>query len=267
MLPVLTIAGLTLPTGSLFFLLAYYVGTELGARVLGRLAPSRQQAHWQTALANAALLALVAGLVAARLAYAVQFNALYRQSPLLLLSPRPGALVPLPGWLAAGAAGILFLARKDIGLWGIADAAAIGVTAALSIFSIGQFLTGAGYGLPTDLPWAIELWGVPRHPVQLYEAATLMGVGVFLWRRLPRSQPGETFWRFVVLNGVSVLVLDAFHATSPTWILGIRIPQVIALAALLAGLYVLSFYARHAETQTATVGSPQGAQPLSTQSR
>jgi len=265
MLPVLTVAGLTIPTGPLALLLAYYVGTELGARALGRLAPrpGARQTHWQTAFANASLLALAAGLIGARLGYAVRFSSLYWQSPLLLLSPRPGALLPLPGLLAAGAAGMLFLARKDIGLWAIADATTVGVAGALVVFNLGRFLTGAAYGLPTELPWAVELWGVRRHPVQLYEAAALIVVVAFLWQRLPRAQTGETFWRFVVLDGVSVLVLDAFHATSPTWILGIRIPQVMALAALLAGLYVLSFYARRAETPTAT-GDPQ---PVSAPSR
>ena len=267
MLPVLAVAGLTIPTGLLSLLLAYYVGSELGARGLGRLAPSGQPERWQTAFANASLLALAAGLIGARLGYAVRFSSLYWQSPPLLFSLRPGALLPLPGWLAAGAAGMLFLARKDIDFWAIADATALGVAAGLVVFNIGRFLTGAGYGLPSELPWAVELWGVGRHPVQLYEAAALVVIVALLWQCLPHAQPGETFWRFVVLDGVSVLVLDAFHATSPTWILGIRIPQVMALAVLLAGLYVLSFYTRRAETRTAVVEGSQRAQPIPTQLR
>lgn len=42
---------------------------------------------------------------------------------------------------------------------------------------IGCFLTGCCYGSQCDLPWAIKLSGELRHPVQLYEAISLILLG------------------------------------------------------------------------------------------
>ena len=244
MFPVISFAGLTLPVGPLAFIIAFYVGVELGVRAIGRAAPVSQQKEWQSAFNNAAFIALLAGLVGARLGYAARFYSLYAESPLLLLSLRPGTLALLPGLLAAGAAGLFTLHRKNISLAHIADAVAVGLAGALVILNLGRFLTGEGYGLSTEAPWGVDLWGVVRHPVQLYEAVALLVILIVLWRIQPRSLPGELFWRFVMLYSLSVLFLDAFHASGPTWSLGIRVPQVIALAGLLVALYILSFYAR-----------------------
>ena len=35
---------------------------------------------------------------------------------------------------------------------------------------IGNFINGELWGKPTDVPWAVIVDGVPRHPSQLYEA-------------------------------------------------------------------------------------------------
>ena len=39
---------------------------------------------------------------------------------------------------------------------------------------VGCFLTGCCFGAQCDLPWAIKMEGVYRHPVQLYEAFALL---------------------------------------------------------------------------------------------
>lgn len=45
---------------------------------------------------------------------------------------------------------------------------------------IGCFLAGCCYGRETDLPWAIHLHGLDRHPVQLYEAVSLAALAWIL---------------------------------------------------------------------------------------
>lgn len=46
-----------------------------------------------------------------------------------------------------------------------------------AIGRIGCLLTGCCYGAQCDLPWAMKLDGEFRHPVQLYEAFALLGLG------------------------------------------------------------------------------------------
>jgi prolipoprotein diacylglyceryltransferase len=57
---------------------------------------------------------------------------------------------------------------------------------AIAVGRIGCFLAGFAdytYGTPTSLPWGLDLGdGVPRHPVQLYEAVAMLGFALwFLW--------------------------------------------------------------------------------------
>lgn len=48
-----------------------------------------------------------------------------------------------------------------------------------AIGRVGCFLTGCCYGSQCDLPWAVTIEGVNRHPVQLYEAFALFILGYF----------------------------------------------------------------------------------------
>lgn len=47
---------------------------------------------------------------------------------------------------------------------------------------VGCFLAGCCYGSETDVPWAIHLHGLDRHPVQLYEALSLAALAWVLGR-------------------------------------------------------------------------------------
>ncbi len=43
---------------------------------------------------------------------------------------------------------------------------------------LANLASGDAFGAPSSLPWAIELWGAARHPVQIYEA---VAAGLILW--------------------------------------------------------------------------------------
>ena len=256
MFPVIRFLGFTLPVGPVFAVLAFYMGSELGARALGRAAPEQQRGKWWSLFSNASFVAAAVGLIGARLGYAAQYYQLYLASPQLLLSIRPGTLAVIPGLLAGGAAGLFYLQRKDIALATIADAAATGATGALAVLSLRNFLTGTDYGAPTTLPWGVNLWLATRHPVQLYEMVFLLAVLVILWRYHTLALPGETFWLFVALYSFTELLVEAFRANFSTWFMGVRVAQVIALAMLLVALYVLSFYARRHGNEKIAVQHP-----------
>lgn len=55
MWPVISFLGLTLPVGPLFALLAFYLGSDLATRALGRIASAQQRTAWQGAINNASL--------------------------------------------------------------------------------------------------------------------------------------------------------------------------------------------------------------------
>lgn len=49
-----------------------------------------------------------------------------------------------------------------------------------AIGRVGCFLAGCCYGKASNLPWSIHLHGLDRHPVQLYEAASLSLLALLL---------------------------------------------------------------------------------------
>ncbi len=244
MLPVIQILGRPVPVTILATLLALYIGIEVAAQMLGRLAPAEQRDGWRKAFSQAMVIGVAIGLVGARLGYAVQYYQLYVDSPMLLLSLRPGTLALLPGLLLGGAAALFQLAKWQVPLNSVADAGAVGLAAALLIIDVGNFLTGNAYGTETAVPWGVHLWNAMRHPVQLYDAAALLAVLGTLWYLRKHLFAGELFWRFLLLYSVSSLFLGMFYATSTIWGPGIRLSQVIALGMLLVSLFVLSFFAQ-----------------------
>ena len=102
---------------------------------------------------------------------------------------------------------------------------------------LGAFFNGTGFGEPTTLPWGVTVWDAVRHPVQLYEMAALLGIlGVLRWWRDRVSSHGHSFVLFVALYAGSRLFLEAFRADAPLMANGVRIVQVVALAALLGAV-------------------------------
>ena len=80
------------------------------------------------------------------------------------------------------------------------------LAAAIAVGRIGCFLAGLEdmtYGTPTHLPWGVDFGdGVPRHPVQLYESATMaifLAVFLALLGRGSQSIRQAGFYLFVAV--------------------------------------------------------------------
>lgn len=96
------------------------------------------------------------------------------------------------------------LTKRKLGIQrATGDLFAIPLTIGIAVGRVGCFLTGLDdntYGLPSNLPWAIDFGdGIPRHPAQLYEIAFLLLVLlpalVWLNDRAPRE--GDLFKVFM----------------------------------------------------------------------
>lgn len=72
---------------------------------------------------------------------------------------------------------------------------------------IGCVLAGCCFGTQCDLPIAIEIAGVHRHPVQLYESFGLFTIGgYFLWKVLKnKSQNGDYLLYIFLYSGLRLL--------------------------------------------------------------
>jgi phosphatidylglycerol---prolipoprotein diacylglyceryl transferase len=117
----------------------------------------------------------------------------------------------------------------------------------IAIGRIGCFLAGLPdqtYGIATSLPWGVDFGdGIRRHPVQLYESATMLAfLGVYLAALARRAQWTRTsaFYVFVLCYAVQRFVWE-FLKPYPRVLGPLDVFQLLALAMI---GYALLFDAR-----------------------
>jgi len=234
MLPILQIGPLAIQTPGLILLLGLWLGLSLSERLAPRF---KSDAN---VLYNLTFFALVAGLLGARLGYAVQNLQAFTASPTSLISLNPG-LLDISSGLAVGLlAAFIYSNRKALHLWSTLGAITPLFAAFAIALALSHFASGSAFGTDTTLPWGIYLWSAKRHPTQLYEALLAM---VILWKILPNDKnnvltpklPGATFWLFIALTAGARLFTEAFRGDS-SLILGLRSAQLIAWGILAISL-------------------------------
>lgn len=233
MYPVIPIGPLSLPTAPFIALLAIWLG-------LGALARAGIKAKLDAdQLWNFGLLALGAGFIVARLWHVVQFWAIYRIDLLLIFSPRPGAFTFWPGLVAALVAAYGYLIWKRLDPVRVGATLAVGLLVAGGVLEVGAFLTSATIGTPSDLPWALSVFDVARHPVALYRTTGMFVLAALLFWWGDFTRPSRIVGWAVLGYALLRLLADGFVADAVT-ISGIRISQLSALAVALGALLMLS---------------------------
>jgi phosphatidylglycerol:prolipoprotein diacylglycerol transferase len=230
MAPTLHVLGLALQTYPVFVLLAASLGLWLAAR------GARQLGLDEDAVYSLGFYALLATALGARLAYVLGHWAAYRGTPLAILSPTTTALSWPEGAVIGGLAGLIYWHYRRLPVGRTLDALAPGLALALAVERAGAFLAGNGLGERTVLPWGVYAGSQLRHPIQLYEAAALLGiVAVLWWRRGRRPFDGHSFVLLVATYAGTRLFLEAFRAQAPL-LGGVRTVQVIALLVMLGAV-------------------------------
>ena len=235
MLPVIQIGPATISTSILAWFVAIWVGAFIAERE-GKRRGIRADEVW-----NVTLVGIVAAILSARFIFVLQNPDVYASNPADIFSLTATALSLDYGWIGGVMAGYAYLRWRKISLAVCADAFAPGALIASAIVSLGQLLSGDTIGTPTDLPWAISLWGDLRHPVQIYLALVTL-VGAIIVRRLARQPMRAGTIALVALAWYSAarVFVDAFRADADLFGGGYRASQVIALAVLLVALWAMS---------------------------
>ena len=234
MLPYLSIGPFVIPTASLTLLAGIWVSLILAEKEAQRLKFAKDQIN------NLIFVGLVAGIVGARLVYALQFASIYLDDPLSLVALNPGTLSPLGGIVSGLLVGILSGVWKKYPLHKTLDALAPGLAVFMIFWGLAHLLSGDAFGSVTNLPWAIYLWDEYRHPSQIYEILLAIGTFFAIYKH-PLGQPGDgtNFLLWVALTAVSRLLLEAFRGDSLVWTGGWRAAQVTSLAILLLALWLI----------------------------
>jgi prolipoprotein diacylglyceryltransferase len=244
MLPILQIGPLAIQVPGLALLLGLWVGLGLAEKQARRLsaAPGAEATGANRLTGdhpyNLALLALVAGLVGARLIYAGRYLEAYRADPLGLVALNPATLAIPEGVVVAGLAAVIYGARRRVP-WRPALDALAPLAAVMGVaFALAHLASGDAFGAPTRVPWRIFLWDEYRHPSQVYELMAALAVLAAWWRLVRPPVPavaggaGRQFLVVVALMAAARMFLEAFRGDSVLVLGGLRAAQVAAWAVL-----------------------------------
>ncbi|MEK7328939.1 MAG: prolipoprotein diacylglyceryl transferase family protein [Chloroflexota bacterium] len=241
MLPFLRLGPFTLQTPGLALLVGVWVGSALAEKEAARLRLIANDIY------NLIFYGLVAGIIGARLAYAIQYASAYFANPLSLFALTPSTLSPNAGLVIGIAVAVLFGRRKKLPLRPTLDALAPGLAAFMIAFAVAHFLGGDAFGAPAQLPWAIYLWDDYRHPSQLYQAVAAAIILVVVWRHLLGHPGGGINFLLVVgLSAAARVFLEAFRGDSVIWSGGFRAAQIIGVLVLAASMWLIRVWTRPA---------------------
>jgi prolipoprotein diacylglyceryltransferase len=231
MFPIFHLGPLAIQVPGLFLLAGVWVATNLIEKEAGRKKLSA------TVMSNMILISLVAGILGARLWYAIRFLNVYIENPVSLFSLNPTTLATMEGALTGLLAGVIYAQRNKLALWPTLDTLTPGLAAMAVAFGFSHLASGDAFGEPTGIAWAIELWGEQRHPSQGYEIVAAGLIFLFLWRmRQDKSFPGFLFLSWVGMTAIAELFLEAFRGDSIIILETIRQGQVLSLMVLLGAM-------------------------------
>lgn len=234
------------------------IGFLAAAWLLGK---NRSYAKMSADQTSAALfIAMIAGIVGARIFYVVQFFDQYRNHLWRIIRIDQGGLVFYGGFLLAIAALWFYAHRQKLDIVRILDVCTPALALAHACGRVGCFLNGCCYGKPTELFWgvrypagseaALRYPGAALHPVQLYEAGgqlLLTFLYFYLVRRAPR---GVAMSCYLIFYGTFRFLNELLRGDNPRVFELFTPAQLIGLAIIPAGVVLLVYFLRHGK-QTA----------------
>ncbi len=234
MLPILQIFGLALQLPPFTVL----IGLMLSLTIAGRLA--EQQGLNGDVISNAGVVAFVTGVLGARLGYVALNWSVYQQDLSAVLALNVNGLLAASGWVCALIVGVFYLRQKHLLTWQTLDVIAPAMVFFLACWALSALFSGDGFGTLTTVPWAIDLWGAQRHPVQAYEAVLLVGLAFGLWRIGQRSQQhGYAALSLVIGVALIRVFVDGFRADVPL-IVGLRTTQLCGVFVSSVALWLMT---------------------------
>ena len=163
------------------------------------------------------------------------------------------------GAVSFGAVGVL-IATRQIGLrfWSVADAIAPGLLLAQGIGRIGNYFNQELFGLPTTLPWGLQIpstnpaypVGLPEgllfHPTFLYEMLWNFSGAALLLLLAARLnlQWGKVFALYLVVYSTGRIWVEAIRIDPSEIILGLRLNIWSALIGLTLGIILFLVQSR-----------------------
>lgn len=210
------------PVGIRWYGLAYVLGFALGYVVLRRAALRGEIANLSERALERMVGALILGvIVGGRLGFVLQNIGAWRADPLFPLKVWGGGMAFFGGLLGVILAVVWAVWRYKLRFWQVTDALTFPSALGLGLGRLANFINGELVGAPTNGKWGVifpKVDALPRHPSQLYEAAShfaLWGLLLFLAHRHRAwfyGHAGRLSLVFLSFYGFARFLTDFFRA-------------------------------------------------------
>ncbi|MCB8944381.1 MAG: prolipoprotein diacylglyceryl transferase [Ardenticatenaceae bacterium] len=236
MYPALQIGPVVLPTAPLTFILGAWIALTLIEQTARQLAPNQVEKTYNLASAG-----LFTGIIGARIVFVATHWSAYQSNLLGILWPINTGFNVGAGLIIGVGAAFFYGRFHQLDPANTLDILTPGLLIGLTAISLADFLGGPGYGTLSTLPWAISIFGLRRHPVQIYEIIISLAALSLWWHsRQNRQFTGQLFLTALSLYSAGRLFVDAFRDNAPLTAEGYHIIQIISLAILLTALFLLA---------------------------
>lgn len=259
MFPIINIGPAAVQAPGLILMLSLFLGIWLTGKLSAGLGTNTD------AIENSILIGLIAGIVGARIGFLLKNTAVFLSNPASLFSLTPSMLDTSFGLLVGVLTALILAQKKHLPLWPSLDSLTPLLILLFSGIHMANFASGNAYGLPTTLPWGIQLWNAARHPVQVY--AILLAAGLFVWMLIHTQLLRSTgFMRSgilfsISLVGIAVITLFTRAFVAEKFLFGnLDLIQFLALLILIGSLGMISakaFPSRQKHSALISMGSNQ----------
>jgi prolipoprotein diacylglyceryl transferase len=237
-----------------FYALCIIAGIVVATLMTNHRLTKRGAEPW--VVVDIGLIAVPLAIVCARIYHVLTHFSFYfgaGKNPLSALYIWEGGIA-IYGALIGGAVGALIGCRwTGIRFWSFADALAPGIIIAQAMGRLGNYFNHELFGLPTALPWGLEIEssnpafpaGLPAgtlfHPTFLYEMIwNLLGAAVLLWAgHRFRMQWGRLFGLYLVWYSAGRIVWETIRIDPSDVFLGLRTNVWAAILGVIVGLVVI----------------------------
>lgn len=194
-------------------------------------------------------LAIISGVLGARLFYIVQFWSYFRYRPGEIIRIDHGGLVFYGGFICASTAIYIYCKKKKITISRVLDILAPSLALGHGLGRIGCFMNGCCYGKPSEVFCGVrfpegslssqQYPGALLHPVQLYEAIFNFILAFILCFFLRKFKPGQTAASYFIIYGSGRFLIELFRGDHKDFILKLFTPaQFIGLFIIPIGIIV-----------------------------
>jgi phosphatidylglycerol---prolipoprotein diacylglyceryl transferase len=214
---------------------------------------------------------VVAGLIGARFFYIYiegwheAISKPFTQTAIDFLKIREGGLSLLGALITGIPVGLIYLKKKKLNVWKIADITAPSIAIGIAFARIGCFLNGCCFGKPCppkafygiefpmdSIPYEHYMGILPLYPTQLICAlnALLIFIVLSIWIKY-RKYDGQIFWLFVLIYGIARFMEDFLRGDSDQTFFGglffgvLTLAQTISISGIILSAIMLVILAKH----------------------